>query len=308
MSRCTVTVGGMEIPFEGTAATRVFLLLGHPVAHSLSPRFQGAALHALGLDAVYLPCDVAPEALPAAMASLRTAAAAGRLGGANVTLPHKSAVLPLLDDVDPQVRLAGACNSVIVAAAAPSQAAPRLLGYNTDVDGVLAVLESESVSVDGRPVVVLGSGGMARAASVAALRAGAAEVRVLSRSARRGRGMLEDLARGFGAAPARYRWAQMESVPSDYLDDAALLVQATSLGLDAHDPSPLSLQGAPAGLFVLETIYNPVTTAFLRAAQRARLRSSNGLGLLVAQGAAALRLWCSCEPPLQVMRRSVGLD
>ncbi len=307
MPRRSVALGGSEIPYEGTASTRLFVLLGHPVAHSLSPRFQGAALRALGLDAVYLACDVTPEALPAALSALRAAAATGLLAGVNFTLPHKSAVLPFLDDLDAQARWVGACNCLVVSAA-KEDPAPRLLGYNTDVDAVLDVLEAEAVTVAGKPVVVVGAGGMARAAVVAALRAGAAEVRVVSRSLERAQTMLDALAAGWAGAVPRWRSAPLAALPPGFFDDAVLLVQATSLGLAAGDPSPVALQGAPSGLFVLETIYHPATTPLLRAAQQARLRGVNGLGLLVAQGAAALRVWCAREPPLQVMRQSVGLE
>jgi shikimate dehydrogenase len=300
-----LSLGAIEVPYDGSEATRVFLLLGHPVSHSLSPRFQAAAFGALGLDAVYLACDVPPAALPAAMAALRDAAATGVLGGANVTIPHKTTVPAFLDDVDRQARVAGACNTIVVAPSAP---APRLLGHNTDVDGLLAVLEAEAVRPAGRPAVILGSGGMARAAVVAAARAGAAELRVLSRAAAKGQTMLAAVAAGMIEAPPRWRCASLDAVPPGFLDDAALLVQATSLGLGAGDPAPLVLRGAPRDLFVLETIYNPAETVFLRVARRAGLRAVNGLGLLVSQGAASLQLWCAREPPLRVMRRSVGLE
>jgi len=298
-------LAGRRIDYSGTEHSKVFVLLGHPVAHSLSPRFQTAAVAAMGLDAVYLAADILPERLPQAMQDLRAGVVAARIVGVNVTLPHKRTTLQYLDAVDDTARLAGAVNT-LVCTAQPGAAVLR--GHNTDVDGLATSLDEHRVRIAGAPVVILGAGGMARSAVVVALRAGAASVRVLARRGDAARDMLDSIAASWPGALPVLEHAELARVPPRWLDDAALLVQATSLGLEPEEPGPLSLAAAPPGMFVFEAIYRPAETALLRAARGAGLRSTNGLGMLVHQGALALRLWTGLEPPIDVMRSSVGLD
>ena len=304
MPRATLRVGARHLEYAGTVDTQVFLILGHPVAHSWSPVFQSAALRALGLDAVYLAADIAPAALPAALADLRTATVSGRLGGANVTVPHKRAVLPFLDELDDDARQTGAVNTIVC-----TPAAGRLwTGANTDVEGLRRSLDDAGVSLGSRPVVVVGAGGMARAAVAAAVRAGAPEVRVAARDARSATALWHEVAAASSGSLPRFVASGLDAAAARLLEGAGLLVQATSLGLGASDPSPLGLEAAPPDLFVFEAIYNPPETALLRAARARGLRCCNGLGMLVHQGAQALHRWTGADPPLAVMRRSVGLD
>ncbi|MFQ5599526.1 MAG: shikimate dehydrogenase family protein [Candidatus Krumholzibacteriia bacterium] len=299
-------LGPQRVPYTGTRTTRVFGVIGHPVRHSLSPRFQGAALRSLGLDAVYLTFDVEPSELAACVRRMREHAVRGTLAGVNVTLPHKSAIRSELDDLDGVARVTGAVNTIQFESPAPGAVALR--GFNTDVAGLIQALADAGVSLRGVPVVVVGAGGAARAAVVAALREGASEVRVANRSVARAREMLDALSASWRGRLPQLTCAALVPAAGALLDGARVLVQATSLGLRAADPSPLDLAAAPPELFVLETIYNPAETTLLRAARARGLRARNGLGMLVHQGAAALRIWTDRQPPLDVMRRSRGLD
>src|SRR5438876_455019 len=150
-----------------TATTRLVALLGHPVAHSLSPRMQNAAFAARALDWVYVACDVDPDALPAAVAGLRALGFAG----ANVTIPHKGAVAELCDELDDLARASGAVNTLVL------RDGGRIVGANTDGPAV-----ASAVDADGAHVLVLGRGGAARAVASALEEAGAASVRLASRS------------------------------------------------------------------------------------------------------------------------------
>jgi len=150
-----------------TASTRAVALLGHPVAHSLSPRMQNAAFAARALDWVYVACDVDPDALPAAVAGLRALGFAG----ANVTIPHKGAVAELCDELDDLARASGAVNTLFL------RDGGRIVGANTDGPAV-----ASAVDADGAHVLVLGRGGAARAVASALEEAGAASVRLASRA------------------------------------------------------------------------------------------------------------------------------
>ena len=150
-----------------TATTRAVALLGHPVAHSLSPRMQNAAFAARALDWVYVACDVDPDALPAAVAGLRALGFAG----ANVTIPHKGAVAELCDELDDLARASGAVNTLVL------RDGGRIVGANTDGPAV-----ASAVDADGAHVLVLGRGGAARAVASALEEAGAASVRLASRA------------------------------------------------------------------------------------------------------------------------------
>ena len=150
-----------------TASTRAVALLGHPVAHSLSPRMQNAAFAARALDWVYVACDVDPDALPAAVAGLRALGFAG----ANVTIPHKGAVAELCDELDDLARASGAVNTLVL------RDGGRIVGANTDGPAV-----ASAVDADGAHVLVLGRGGAARAVASALEEAGAASVRLASRA------------------------------------------------------------------------------------------------------------------------------
>jgi shikimate dehydrogenase len=302
-----IRIGSHPVTYRGTARTRVYGVIGHPVRHSLSPVFQSAALRALGLDATYLAFDVEPGELAAAVVRMRQAAAAGVLAGLNVTVPHKTALLPHLDAQDEISRSAGAVNTLCFETApAAAGARLRLRGSNTDVDGLLDALQEAGVSLQQATVVVVGAGGMARAAVVAALRARAAEVRVLARNLDRARAMLDTLAAGWRGEHPRLAAAGLELGARDALHHAQVLIQATTVGMAPGDPSPVDVAGAPADLFVLDTIYRPAETALLSAARAAGLRAANGLGLLLHQGARSFRMWTGQPAPLEIMRQSLG--
>lgn len=299
-----IQIGPKPTIFQGTERTQVFGLVGHPLSHTLSPRMQQAAFDALGLDAVYLAFDVPPEALGEAWLQLLAAAEQEVLGGLNVTLPHKRSLLARVHGVDAVARQVGAVN--VLRFGRPGGAV-FVEGCNTDVEGLLRALEEQGVSMQGMPVVIVGTGGMAHAAVVAARQAGAAEIRVLARAPERAAAMLQDVASTWLDPLPGMRWGSLGGDPRWALADAAVLVQATSLGLHRRDPSPLSLQHASQAMFVFETIYQPSETALLREARAAGLAGVNGLGMLLHQGSAALRLWTGSEAPLAVMRQSLDL-
>ena len=260
-------------------------LLGHPVAHSLSPAFQDAAFARAGIAARYALWDTAPEELPAAVARLRGA----EYLGANVTVPHKEAVVALLDEVAPLARRVGAVNTIVKRGA-------LLRGENTDVGGFLAPLRERGADLPRWRAVVLGAGGAARAVALALLDAGVAALTIANRTPDRAAALAADLG-GARATPLALDDPRL----ADHLAHADLLVDATARGWLAPEPMlpPAQLALLPAGALVYDLTYQP--TGLLRAAAARGLATLDGLPMLVEQGALAWQHWTGREPPRRVM-------
>jgi shikimate dehydrogenase len=281
-------------------------LIGHPVAHSRSPVLQQAGLDACGIPARYELWDTPPEALAARVAELR----APNVLGANVTVPHKRAVMPLLDDLAPSAeRLAGAVNTIV---AVQSAGGTRLVGHSTDPAGLRAALAEVGITLAGQRVVLLGAGGAAHAVAGLVASDGARSLLVAARSGAAAIALVEDVARRL---PESTTVMAATSLVSGALPEAlgacGLLINATSVGMGEGVPaSPLDialLAHCPAGTLVCDLVYAPPETLLLRAAQQRGLRTLNGLPMLLYQGAAAFTLWTGVPAPEGVMRAALGL-
>ena len=269
----------------------VIALLGHPVAHSISPAMQQAALDALAVDARYEAWDVPPEELPHAVERLR----AGGVLGANVTVPHKVELLRRADRVDALAERVGAVNTIL-------RRDGRLHGTNTDVAGVLRALADAGVEVAGLEVVLIGAGGAARAVVAAMRAAGAARVTVANRTPGRAEPLI-----GVGGEDLVVRVCPLDDASEalrSALRRARLVIHSTPLGM-RHGPdeqaTPLPAELFVAGQAAFDLVYAPERTPFLRAAEAAGARPIGGLGMLVHQGAESFRLWTGLEPPVEVM-------
>lgn len=259
--------------------TRLACLLGHPVAHSASPQIHTAAFAAAGVEAVYVAFDVSPDDLPAAVAGLR------RLGvlGANVTVPHKRAVLALVDARTPEVDAVGAANTLWLDGGA-------LTADNTDAPGLRTVLERDVGLRAGDAAVIFGAGGAARAAAVALGRLGA-RVRVEARRGDAARTVTR-VAEAAGATTG----AEADGIPR-------LVVNATPLGLHG-EALPDRLMRLSADQVALDLVYRRGSTPFLHAARRAGAAAHDGLGMLVAQAAWSFERWTGLPPPVEAMTRA----
>ncbi len=275
-------------------------ILGYPLGHSASPAFQQAALDHLGLDARYEAWEVEPERLAERVRQLR----GPELLGFNVTVPHKEAVMPLLDAVEATARDIGAVNTVV-------SRDGRLVGANTDLEGFLRALREEGTyEPRGGNALVLGAGGAARAVAYALLVEGVAGVAIANRSPDRARVLAEELGARF---PGRARALSLDAEALAPLlgADASvdLLVNCTSLGM-AHGPdpdaSPVPAELIPGTALVYDLVYNPQETPLLAAARLAGARTLGGLPMLVYQGATAFRLWTGREAPIDVMMRAAS--
>jgi shikimate dehydrogenase len=262
------------------------VLIGQPVQFSLSPRLHNAAFAAAGIDAHYATREVAPEEVDAAIEALR----APDCLGANVTAPHKAVACKLMDEVSAEARALGAINTVVPRSG-------RLLGDNTDAQGLAAWLRTADVQVAGQDVVVLGAGGAARATVVALASLGARSARVLNRTPERARALVSDLQRNVGKL--HLSWGELEEAATPRAEPVGLLVNATSLGHHGSTPSVDASWYSPRSV-AIELVYNPPETDFLRAARAAGARGENGLGMLVHQAALAFERWTGRAAPLDV--------
>ncbi len=263
---------------------RVFLL-GHPVSHSVSPAMHNAAFRALGLNWEYEPLETSREKLREACHRLRT----DNCAGANVTVPHKQAIMELLDGVSETARTIGAVNTIT-----PRDG--KLFGENTDAEGFVAALKENHINPRHARVVILGAGGAARAVAFALAAAGAREIILINRTASHATELADRV-------HARYPGLRLAINWREAIADANILINATSVGMwpnitDA--PLPPEQVVSPHSV-VVDLIYNPLQTRFLWDAKRAGAWTINGLGMLVHQGAASFKLWTGRDAPIQVM-------
>jgi shikimate dehydrogenase len=260
------------------AHTPVYAVIGDPVAHSLSPIMHNRALAACGLPGVYVGFQVTD--LPAAIAGIRALG----IRGASVTLPHKMAVMALLDDIDDTARAIGAVNTIV-------NDAGVLKGTNTDGLGAVKALET-ATHVAGRRTAVLGAGGAARAVAWALSRAGA-KVAVFNRTVGRAAALARQLGLEWGRVDEIAAWG------------AEILVNTTPVGM-APDVDVLPVTGAvlkPA-MVVMDIVYTPLETALLAEARRRGCTTVDGAHMLVFQGAAQFERWTGVAAPVAVMRRA----
>ena len=274
--------------------TQLVGLIGWPVEHSLSPVMHNAALCALGLNWRYIPLPVQPGHVKAAVRGL----AALGFRGANVTLPHKRAVMPLLDSAGLNAQELGAVNTLLF-----EQKENRALisGLNTDDKGFVGALRQAGFEPqDGGRVVVVGAGGAARAVVFGLLRSGPEEIVVLNRSLARAETLVSDL----GNRPKDSSRLSALSLTAETLVESArtatLLVNATTVGMWPHMDNSIwpDRVPIPTHLTVFDLVYNPLETRLLHQTRRSGAHGVDGLGMLVRQGALALDTWTSVGLPV----------
>lgn len=274
--------------------TLCFAVLGHPVAHSLSPAMHNASLRALGWNALYLAFDVEEAHVATALQGMLRLG----FGGVNVTIPLKHAAYRAVQQVAPCARRVGVVNTVAFADGV-------LTGYNTDGIGLLADLDERfGFHPRGRTVLVLGCGGAGRAVALTFAAEGASALWLANRGGERARAVAADLRAA--AFPGDLR-----ILPSDpaawaaAAREADLVVQCTSVGLHPGAPPLLAASAFRPGQCVYDLVYTAPRTPILVEAERAGARVTNGLGMLLHQGAASFRIWTGRPADLAAMRRAL---
>ncbi len=261
-----------------TGQTKVFGIIGYPVAHSLSPAMHNAAFSAIGYPGVYVPFPVSKDLLPQAVVGLKALG----VGGVSVTVPHKVAVMDFLDTIDPLATRIGAVNTIVIRDG-------RLEGTNTDWLGAVRALE-EATDLKGKRAVVLGAGGAARAVVFGLLEAGSRVV-VLNRTVAKAEALAKELGTEAGS---------LEDINRISAD---ILIQTTTVGMD-EDRSPVPAAILSRFQVVMDIVYSPLKTRLLREAEAAGCRIVDGLAMLVYQGAAQFELWTGQRAPIEIMRQA----
>lgn len=278
------------------ARTKLIGLLGYPVEHSFSPAMQNAAFKKLGLNFVYLAFPVKPGDLPGVLKGFRDAG----IAGLNVTVPHKEAVMPYLDQISSGAACAGAVNTVVCDDG-------RLVGHNTDGAGFLRSLEKEKgLKPENKTFLLLGAGGASRAVAAALALRGAGQIFVANRNFSRAVELAENINRIKEDIVKPITLAGEDLIP--FARESDVIINTTSVGMHPHsDVSPVADPSSllrPSQL-VCDLIYNPPRTLLLARAEKAGCSTLSGEGMLLYQGCEAFRLWTGKEPPVELMREKL---
>jgi shikimate dehydrogenase len=282
--------------------SRYIGLIGYPLKHSISPYFQQAALDYYRLDIRYETWETGPARLQDIVNNLRKP----HNVGANVTVPYKEAVLPLLDEVDDLASSIGAVNTIV-------KKDDKLLGFNTDAYGFIEALDKEGhLDPEGKQVVILGAGGVARAVGFVLVQRKIASLAITDGIFKRASALAENLVKySKGASVSSrdlepditaFQWQNLSSAKT--LDNCDLIVHCTTIGMkhsSQEGQSPLGLEVIPKDVLVYDLVYNPWPTPLLRLAQKAGANILGGLPMLVYQGAASFKLWTGREAPVDIM-------
>ncbi len=273
----------MKQSISGT--TQIYGLIGDPVEHSFSPPMMNAVFSYMNLDACYLAFQVDEKKVSEAIAGI----GALNFAGVNVTVPHKSAVIPYLDEVSPLAKKIGAVNTI-------SNVKGRLKGTNTDFSGFIRSLKTLNFSPKKKTIALLGSGGSARALVAGLADAGALRVMLHNRTAERAEKLVTEFSRYFPLT-------QLEAVSLQTIHETPLdlLVNTTTVGMFSSD-LPLNLKQCRKINLLADIIYRPSQTPLLKQAKELGINAVNGIDMLLYQGCDAFTFWTGKQAPEEVMR------
>jgi shikimate dehydrogenase len=267
-------------------------IIGCPVKHSLSPLMQNAAFKALGISAEYKLFPLEEKGLEQFLKGL----ARENILGLNVTVPYKEKVIPFLNSVSGQARLIGAVNTIKVGDS-------RLEGFNTDAEGFLRHLTQDLKFLPrGRNIAILGAGGAARAVAVSLSAEAPKSIAIYDIKKNKAQDLTAHLKENF----KRIDYILAASPEGLKIELCDLLVNATPLGMKENDPLPIGEKFLHAKLLVYDLVYNPAQTQLLKLAKGKGAAISNGLGMLLYQGARSFEIWTGKEAPLEVMRNALN--
>ena len=278
---------------ENSAKIGLCGLIGYPLGYTVSPIMHNAAFESLGIGYLYLPFKVREEGLKRAIEGVRVL----NIRGLNVTMPHKVAIIPLLDELDPLAEKIGAVNTIV-------NSGGILKGYNTDAEGFLKALLERSIEPEGKSIVVLGAGGASHAVSLILAQRGA-NLCILNRlqGLKRAKGLAGRISK-ISPRKARALELNRENL-NGVLAEADILVNTTSVGMSPSiDETLVPAELLRPGLIVYDIVYNPVRTKLLSEAEAAGAKTIPGLEMLLRQGALAFKLWTGREAPIEVMQQA----
>lgn len=277
---------------EISGKTKVCALIGDPIEHSLSPTIHNAAFQHLKLDFVYVAFQVKKEELKDAIRGLRNL----RIHGLNVTMPHKTAIIKYLDEVDATAKAIKSVNTIL-------NRDGKLLGFSTDGVGALNALRNNQVEPRDKKILLLGAGGAAKAIAFQ-LAPEVEELRVLNRNRRKAKELGKFLQRKFDKKTTCKMLSS--TMLEKWLKDADILINATSVGMHPHsDRTLVKRDWLRPELTVMDIVYDPLETQLIKDAKAVGAKVVYGTEMLVFQGAASFQIWCGHSAPVNIMREAI---
>jgi len=268
--------------------TKIYGVIGDPIGHSLSPTIHNMAFRKLGLNAIYLAFQVKSENLVRAVEGFK----ALNIQGFNVTIPHKTSIMSLLDKIDPLAEKIGAVNTV-------KNVDGKLFGYNTDGLGALQALKKSKVKLNNKKIVLIGAGGAGKALAFTFANY-AKEMVILNRTEEKAVKLSKTISENFSLQVKGLKLTQ-ENLKNE-LKNADLLVNATSLGMYPNvDETPVDKNLINQNLVVFDVVYNPLKTRFLKEAEEKGAKIVNGLSMFIYQAVEAFKIWTGMNPPVKTM-------
>jgi shikimate dehydrogenase len=275
-----------------SAHTKILCIIGHPISHSMSPLMHNIALNDLNLDYVYVAFDVTPKNLQYAINGMR----ALNIRGMNVTIPHKVTVLSYLDSIDPIAQKIGAVNTIKLEDG-------HIYGKNTDAGGFIRAIEDASIDISEKDVLLLGSGGAAKAVSYALIQK-ISKLTILNRTKHNATDLVNKLKKE-SEIPIFAKKLE-ETTLTDEVQEVDLVINATPVGMyPSQQESILSSNMLQKDLIVFDLIYNPLETKLIKDARKVGCKTINGLDMLISQGALAFEWWTNKKPNTNLMKRKL---
>ncbi|MEM1525449.1 MAG: shikimate dehydrogenase [Nitrososphaerales archaeon] len=275
------------------SSTRLICVIGSPIEHSLSPIMQNEAFKSKGLNYVYLAFNIKPNGLKAAIEGFKVM----NVKGFNVTIPHKVSIITYLDSLDETALDTGAVNTVV-------NDNGRFIGYNTDVKGFIEPLKRRISNIQTMKVIILGSGGAARACVSALIREGCKNITILARTISKAEDLVTYIYKRTNIKCSID--LLIDEKISKVIKNADIIVNATPIGMYPNiNESPIPLNLIKPNMIVYDIVYNPLKTKLIKDAEAVNAITIPGYEMLVEQGAASFRLWTGIEPPKDIMERVV---
>ena len=276
-----------------SGSTKIVGLIGYPVEHSKSPVMHNAAFDSLGLDFMYLLFSVRPPYLKEAVMGLR----ALNIVGANITIPYKEEVMKYLDDITAEAKLIGAVNTIHIQDG-------KLIGYNTDGQGfITSLLTDGRVKLEGQKVLLIGAGGAGKAVAVKLAERGVERLVITDKIEEKAKALVGRLQENIPDCPV-YAMPPGDKEFAKTVLESTLLINATPVGMKEGDPPIIDPEYLHKALFVYDVIYNR-ETPLIEAAKKRGLRTLDGMGMLIHQGAASFEIWTGQKAPIEVMRNRI---
>jgi shikimate dehydrogenase len=271
---------------------KVLGIFGYPIGHTLSPLMHKVAAEYHSLHLIYLAFSVKPADLPAALAGVKALG----ISGVNLTIPHKKAAIPLVDELSEEAKLIGAINTIVLTSG-------KLIGHNTDGQGFITSLEKDvSESPKGKTILLLGAGGGARAIAIHLALAGTKMIIIANRTLYRAQELASYL-KDHSSRPSVCAIPLEKEVLSPYMEEAEIIINSTPIGMSSDDPLILSGERLRPQQLVCDIVYRPLNTPLLQAAKAKGCRTLDGLGMLIYQGALSFKLWTGRDMPVELVRK-----